>query len=247
MRLLTASALFFTLAASQLKAGTADNQNLWLNYVGDHPLFGTPWGLHLEVQNRLSDWGKDWQQLLLRPGLNYAFTPNFSASAGYAFVRTYPYGELPAAHRFDENRLWEQVVYKHPGFGVGWTHRLRLEQRSIAELTRRPLGNYETTNWRPENRLRYMLRSDIPVSADKKTYLAIWDEVFVNFGSHVLGNHFDQNRAFIGLGRKLTDHTKLEVGFLEQTLQKRGGQNWENNHTISVWLTSNLPFFGNSN
>ncbi|MEY2599051.1 MAG: hypothetical protein RLZZ142_1310 [Verrucomicrobiota bacterium] len=243
MRFWTIVTLLCGLGIAPLKAGTADNHNLWLNYVGDHPLFGSPWGLHLEVQNRLSDWGKDWQQLLIRPGINYAFNPNLSASAGYAFVRTYPYGELPAAHRFDENRLWEQLQYKHPGLGIAWTHRLRLEQRSIAELTRRPSGRYDTTNWRFENRVRYLLRSEIPISHDKKTYLGIWDEVFLNFGSQVLGNHFDQNRAFVGIGRKLTDHTKLEVGFLEQTLQRRGGRNWENNHTISVWLTSNLPFF----
>jgi hypothetical protein len=246
MRFFTIVTLLCGLSTAPLKAGTADNHNLWLNYVGDHPLFGSPWGMHLEVQNRLSDWGKDWQQLLIRPGINYAFNPNLSASAGYAFIRTHPYGELPAAHRFDENRLWEQLQYKHPGLGSAWTHRLRLEQRSIAELTRRPSGRYDTTNWRLENRFRYLLRSEIPISHDSKTYLAIWDEVFLNFGSQVLGNHFDQNRAFFGIGRKWTAHTKLEVGFLEQTLQRRGGRNWENNHTISVWLTSNLPFFDGS-
>ena len=41
-----------------------DNTLLWLNYVGDHPIAGGPWGLHLEVQNRRADSGRDWQQLL---------------------------------------------------------------------------------------------------------------------------------------------------------------------------------------
>ena len=82
----------------------------------------------------------------------------------------------------------------------------------------------------------------MPLTSDKKTYLALWDEVFFNFGSEVVGNHFDQNRAFIGIGHKLTDTTRLEVGFLEQTLQKRGGKIWEHNHTMAVWLTSKWPF-----
>ena len=225
------------------EAATADNNNLWLNYVGDHPLFSSPWGVHLEVQNRLSDWGADWQQLLVRPGINYQIDPHWSVSAGYAYVRTDPYGELPVAHSFDENRIWEQVQYKGDWLGIGWTHRVRFEQRWIEELRQRTDGDFETANWRGEQRARYLLRSDIPLTKDKKTYFALWDEVFFNFGGNILGNHFDQNRAFAGIGRKLTDHVKLEVGYMEQSLHRRGGENWENNHTVCVWLMSNLPFF----
>ena len=95
---------------------------------------------------------------------------------------------------------------------------------------------------RYENRIRYMMRTTIPLTKSKRTYLALWDEVFINFGENVKGNVFDQNRAFIGIGQKLTDTTRLEIGFMEQTLQRRGGNIWENNHTASVWLTSKLPF-----
>jgi hypothetical protein len=70
----------------------------------------------------------------------------------------------------------------------------------------------------------------------------VWDEVFFNFGSNVSRNYFDQNRAFIGIGRKLTATSRLEVGWLEQTLQRRGGTIWENNHTLAVWLTSKFGF-----
>jgi hypothetical protein len=57
-------------------------------------------------------------------------------------------------------------------------------------------------------------------------------------------NYFDQNRAFIGLGRQLSPATKLEIGFMEQTVQRRGGIVWENNHTVAVWLMSKWPFGG---
>ena len=216
----------------------AGNYNLWLNYVGDHPLFGSPWGLRLEVQNRLSDWGDDWQQLLVRPGINYAISPTLSVSAGCAYVKTFPYGDLPVAHEFDEHRAWEQVLYKAKFLGLEWQHRVRLEQRWIEELDKEGT----TTNWRGENRFRYLLRTNIPLSSDKKTYLALWNEVFLNFGGNILKNHFDQNRAFIGIGRQFSADTRLEVGFMEQTIQRRGGDKWENNHTPSIWLTSKMPF-----
>ena len=73
------------------------NANLWLNYVGDHPIGNSPWGLHLEVQNRRADLGDEWQQLLVRPGINYQISPTISVSAGWAYVRTYPYGDYPAS------------------------------------------------------------------------------------------------------------------------------------------------------
>ena len=215
----------------------ADQYHLWLNYVGDHPLLNSPWGLHLEIQNRREDWGNEWQQLLIRPGINYTISPTLSVSAGYGYVKTYPYGEFPSLHEFDEHRIWEQAVYKMNLFGLEWQHRVRLEQRWIEEQAK---VSGETINWRGENRIRYMLRTSIPLTQDKKTYLSLWDEVFFNFGGNVKKNNFDQNRAFIGIGHKLT---RLEVGFMEQTIQKRGGDKWEQNHTISIWLLSSAPFF----
>ncbi len=237
-----ACAVLFSCVAASAGAATADNHLLWFNYVGDHPAGKSPWGLHLEVQNRLSDWGTDWQQLLVRPGVNYQLGPNLSASLGYAFVRTFPYGDLPVAHRFDEHRIWEQVLYKHEALALKWTHRLRLEQRWIEELQFTG-GGYRTQNWRGEQRVRYMLRTEIPLTADKRFYVPVWNEAFVNFGPNIIGNHFDQNRVFLGLGCQLGKHLRVETGFMEQSLQRRGGKNWEYNHTACVWVSSNLPFF----
>lgn len=217
---------------------TESNQNLWLNYVGDHPFGDSRWGLHLESQFRRADYGEHWQQLLLRPGINYTISPSITLSAGYGYVDTHPYGDIPAPADFPEHRLYEQVTYTHKALGLEWQHRLRLEQRRIGEVAP---ATGDVVNWRYENRVRYMARTTIPLSNDKKWYLALWDELFFNFGSNVSMNYFDQNRAFIGIGRKLTDHTKLEVGFMEQTVQRRGGVVWENNHTIAVWLMSKAP------
>jgi hypothetical protein len=224
-------------------AVTADNRNVWFNYVGDHPLFGTRWGVHLELQNRLSDWGREWQQLVVRPGINYQLSENVSLGLGYGFIRTYPYGGLPVAHRFDEHRIAEQIQVRHAAIGLKWTHRVRLEQRWIEELQKQPDERFQRENWRGEQRVRYMLRTELPLTEDRRWYVPLWNEVFLNFGGNIVGNHFDQNRAFIGLGWQMAKHVRLETGFLEQTVKRRGGQNWENNHTLSLWLSSNLPFF----
>jgi hypothetical protein len=222
---------------------TDSNGNLWLNYVGDHPLGSSPWGLHLEVQNRRADLGDAWQQLLVRPGINYQLSPTLSVSAGWAYVRTAPYGEYPALAAFPEHRAWEQVLHQFRLLDLEWSQRLRLEQRWIGEMARpNPADDFELANWRYENRVRYMLRTSVPLTASGKTYMALWDEVFFNFGSNVKGNHFDQNRVFLGLGRKLTPSTRLEFGYMEQTVHRRGGNIREDNHTITLWLMSKWPF-----
>ncbi|MBN8245982.1 MAG: DUF2490 domain-containing protein [Verrucomicrobia bacterium] len=234
---LVCSTAFALLAAAE----SVSNNNLWINYAGDHPVQGGPWGIHLESQWRRSDFGGGWQQILLRPGVNYTINRAWSVSAGYAWVETHPYSSLPIPHEFPENRIWEQVVFAHGGLGLEWSHRLRLEQRFIGQMAF-DNGDWDVASWRYENRIRYLLRTTLPISRSGRWYLTLWDEVFFNFGSNVSGNDFDQNRVFFGLGCKLTDTTRLEVGYMEQTLQRRGGAIWENNHTLALWLMSRWPF-----
>ena len=216
------------------------NRNLWINYVGDHPLENPRWGVHLETQIRRSDFGGAWQQLLLRPGLNYAINRTVSVSAGYAWVETHPYGDLPLPTEVPENRAWEQALFRQQALGLDWIHRVRLEQRFLGQISVQD-GQAVVDGWRYENRFRYLLRTSVPLSGDRRWYLALWDEVFVNFGENVSGNHFDQNRIFLGLGWRINDVTRLETGFLEQTLQRRGGTVWEFNQTLAIWLMSQWP------
>lgn len=222
-----------------------DNGHLWLNYLGDHPLrAGSPWILHLEVQARRSDFGADWQQLLLRPAIYYRITPQFEVGAGYAYVETHPYGDFPARATFPEHRLFEQLLYRQSLAGVGLSHRLRLEQRDIGEPGFGTQAD-EVVNYRYENRVRYALRAELALGAgmdDKPAwYLALSDEVFFNFGGNVANNHFDQNRAYFGVGRRVGQSNKIEVGFLEQTLKRRDGVTFEHNHTVLLQFMSGVP------
>lgn len=217
------------------------NSNVWFGYIGDHPIGDGPWGLHLESQMRRVDYGRNWQQFLVRPGINYTVSSTLSLSAGYLWADTHAYGDIPVAADFPEHRFWEQALISHKALGIDWQHRFRLEQRRIGEMTRQN-GEWEVGNWRYENRIRYMLRASVHLDDAKKWYLAVSNELFFNFGSNVAVNYFDQNRAFIGLGRHLNPHTRLEIGYMEQTLQRRGGAVWENNHTVTVMLMSKWPF-----
>jgi Protein of unknown function (DUF2490) len=213
----------------------------WYNYFGDHPV-SERWGIHLEGQWRRHDVITQWQQLLLRPGINFSVNKNLMFTAGYAFVETYPYGEFPSRYRFAEHRLFEQVILKHEVGRLGLQHRYRLEQRYLGEKVQPSDSGIDS--WRYENRFRYMMRMNMPLGKKKKLYLGVYDEIMVNFGNNVAANIFDQNRAYAALGYSLGKNTRLEIGYLLQTLQQRNGRVIEYNNTFQFSIFSTAPIFG---
>lgn len=210
-----------------------NNAHGWYMYFGDHPIADTKWGVHLEGQWRRADMGLKWQQLLLRPAVNYQLHKKVMLTGGYGFVETYRYGDYPFLERFPEHRFFEQATITQKFLGLEWQNRLRLEQRNILGYAARY-----------ENRFRYMLRTNIPlpIGDQKRWYLGLYNEVFYNFGENVQANVFDQNRAYIALGRELPKQSRLEVGFMEQTIQQRNGRVFEHNHTLVVSIISRMPF-----
>lgn len=225
-------------------AQTDNNANGWYMYFGDHPIAKTRWGIHLEGQWRRADLGLKWQQLLLRPGVNFQLTKKIALTGGYGFIQTHRYGDYPALSGFPEHRFFEQATITQRFAKLDWQNRLRFEQRNIGVMAKQPDGTFTRTGWRYENRFRYQLRTNIPLKfTGGKYYLGLYDEVFYNFGKNVAFNVFDQNRAYAALGRNLPKATRLEVGFMEQTVQHRDGKVFEHNHTLQVAIYSKLPFF----
>ena len=130
------------------------------------------------------------------------------------------------------------MTYTHRIGKLDFANRFRLEQRFFGQPALQANGTYGITSYRYENRFRYQLRTNIPLSfGDKRNYLGMSDEIMFNFGKNVVGNNFDQNRAFVALGRSVGHETRVEVGFMEQTLHRRGGEIYEHNHTIQVVIS----------
>lgn len=218
------------------------NQNYWLMYNGDHK-FAKKWGFHFDGFIRRANGLAEPQQWLVRPGINFHANANTTLSAGYFYVKTFPYGDFPAKSDFFENRLWEQIQLKGTHGIMEWTNRLRLEQRYVHSPVQ--VGNaYEPGPAVYSNRMRISNRASIPLKgktiADKAFYVTAFDEVFINFGKNVKLNLFDQNRAFVGLGYKISKTGRIEGGYLNQLNIKSNGLTIENNHT--VMLTYNASF-----
>lgn len=235
-----------TTAFAQQSKTVVTQYNAWLMYFGSHKV-SQHWGVHLEAQWRRSDVFENPQQLLLRTGVNYHFGPKAFATAGYAFIETYPYGELPVAATFPEHRIWEQLQVKNQMGTIEWVSRFRLEQRFSKQPVLTSENTYEPGDAVYTNRFRLFNRISVPFKGktivDKSFYITAYDEILINFGENVGLNLLDQNRAYLALGYQFPRVGRLELGYLNQYIVKSSGVAFENNHTLQVGLFSNLPFY----
>ncbi len=177
-------------------------------------------------QIRRDEWGLKSQQYLHRAGLNYRVNKKVSLLAGYAFIQTFPYGDMnyPVSSsrvNFPENRIFQQLTVKDQVGAMELTHRYRLEQRWVASQIRE--YSHDINEWKMSNRFRYMLRFQMPfrgvVTETKSWYFAGYNELFLSFGRHVGFNVFDQNRSALLIGYKAGKVFRLEAGPFAQILQ----------------------------
>ena len=213
-----------------------NNLHAWLGYFSDHPV-SEKWGIHLDAQWRRHDLFSDWQQYLVRPGVNFALSESVTLTAGYRFGESFPYGEFPSAGRAPEHRLYQQAVVRHDvSERLKLNQRYRLEQRFSGSAT----PDSGDIDYSYQNRFRYQLGATTPLGqTGGKWYAKVSEEVMVNFGSNA--NVFDQNRAYAGLGRKAGRWGSVETGYLHQLIKQGGGLVYESNHTLRISWSSSAP------
>ncbi len=189
----------------------AQESNLgnWLIYFGDKKI-DARWNWHHEVQYRNYNAIGDLEQLLLRTGIGYNLTENNNnVLLGYAYILSRNYDsnneDVTVTH---ENRIFQQFITRQRIGRVQLLHRYRFEQRF-----------FETAF---EFRFRYFLALNLPLNkpgmTDKTFYLSAYNEIFLN-GQ---GNAFDRNRLYGGLGFRLNDALRFELGYMNQFLQNGG-------------------------
>ncbi|RYE10774.1 MAG: DUF2490 domain-containing protein [Sphingobacteriales bacterium] len=170
------------------------------------------WGIGGDVQVRSADKVDYLRNILIRPQVNYYFNNNRFASVGYTYASTYGRNAVTSDHTFRlENRTWEQFTLIHKLCANSTlTHRFRLEQRYMGDSADGVNDSFFA------QRFRYFVRTMVPFKKDsvfvKGAYLAVIDEVFANIqNKEKVNNHlFDQNRAFIAIGYRLSKAVDVE-------------------------------------
>ena len=222
--------IFFLVFSFYVRNTTAQNTRItdknnigWFNNFTTLK-FSDKWSGHLEYQWRRNEIVTKWQQSLFRTGINYQVNNKLALRLGYAWIETFPYGDIPlqaAGKRFPEHRIFQMATINDNLNRIEISHRFMLEQRWIGRYTNAILAKPDDFIF--VNRLRYMYRMQMALGkktiTDKTVYAAIYDEVFMGFGKNVNENVFDQNRLAILLGYRFSKKIRIEGGFFNQVLQ----------------------------
>ncbi|MBQ4914780.1 DUF2490 domain-containing protein [Maribacter sp. MMG018] len=179
----------------------------WFMYFGTNKI-SDRWSVHTEAQFRYYETASNFNQLLLRTGINYHINSDAIATLGYGYIDTDPTfeGSLDAAN-LTEHRIFEQFILKNKVWEFLFEHRYRLEQRFISQTD--ILSDPEQNLDRTEHRARYRLQVTLPLT--DIFFLNFYDEIFINLQNEAFG----QNRLYAALGINVTEDLSMQFGYLK--------------------------------
>lgn len=210
------------LVATPAAAQTENDAQVWVNLtatgsIKDRLVY------FAEVQPRAANDASRLDQLLLRPAIGWKLSDRVTVYQGYARVLTYV-GDRDTRR---EHRPFQQVTWTLPqGPRAEIQSRTRLEQR-----------------WRDDGddmglRLREMIRGEIAFARDGRGVRALgYAELFVGLRRTDWNTRpgFDQLRSFAGVEVPVGGRSTLELGYLNQLLDRPGAA-VRMNHVASLTL-----------
>ncbi len=189
--------LFGCLAAKAQQPGE-DKLGAWYMYFGTNKV-SEKFSIHTEAQIRLYETTSNFNQLLLRTGLNYHINPDAIATMGYGYIGTdNTFYEFPEEVDSKEHRIFEQFILKNKVWEFLFEHRYRLEQRFL------DFGDATDT----QHRARYRLQMTLPLT--DTFFLNFYDELFINLQDELFG----QNRLYGAVGVNITENSSLQIGYM---------------------------------
>src|SRR6056297_439555 len=190
--------ILFGLSTINAQQPGEDELGAWYMYFGMNKI-SERFSVHTEAQFRYYEPTSNFNQMLLRTGLNYHINPNAIATGGYAFIDTdNNFYEFEGEVNSKEHRIFEQFILKNKVWEFLFEHRYRLEQRFL------DFG--ETTD--TQHRARYRIQMTLPLT--DTFFLNFYDELFINLQDDLFG----QNRLYGAVGVNITENSSVQLGYL---------------------------------
>ena len=219
--ILSLSALASCLGAPA-HAETSQDEQFWLNLtsigsIKDDLVY------FAEIQPRVGDGISRIDQALFRGAIGWKFSPSVTLYQGFAHIVV----PVEGGKDVNEERSFQQINWT---LGKPWAGKLSSRTR----LEQRWRSDGDDMGWR----LREMLRYEKPLKPGSDALNAlVYAEGFIALNDTDWGvrGGFDQLRSFIGAEVGLPGASTLEVGYLNQVINERGGDT-RVNHVASVTL-----------
>lgn len=171
----------------------------------------------LEGQGRFGNDSSQVSQGIIRPGIGYSVNDKTSVWLGYAWIPTgHPFARTQP---FNENRIWQQVLWAD-NFSFGRvTSRSRFEQRFYDQDA--PIAGSNDVM----HRFRQLVKLAVPMPfISPNVSFIVQDELFINMTSSknpgFIAEGFDQNRFFTGLAYKWNAVATTEIGYMNLYLNR---------------------------
>lgn len=181
-----------------------DQLGSWFTYVGNYRLSDK-----VSISNCVQSWhyeiADNFNFLFTNVALNYYISPKVTTTFSYGFMDSDSGFEKNGPHTY-ENRLFEQIGYKHTLAKLPIDHRLRIEQRFLNKATDNVF----------HNRLRYRLGTKLKIN--KSLFIRLNNE-FITTIQTKTNDGFSENRLYGALGINVFKSANIQVGYLNRKIK----------------------------
>ncbi|HVY53074.1 MAG TPA: DUF2490 domain-containing protein [Gammaproteobacteria bacterium] len=186
---------------------------LWLvgAFIGPLSEENKNWKYYIEPRFAAINDKYGLSEIHMYTGIGYKIAPCFTPYMGYAYYIS----DSTSGVISHENVIWQQSIWDiYKSDRVSLSNRARFEERK----------NTQFAEW--ACRLREQFTLKLPFQNTKYSF-AIFDELFFNLNHPLwVSNRFlAQNRLFLGIEKKLTKTSTLDIGYLNQIDLERQNRN----------------------
>lgn len=204
--------------------------------------FKPNWAYYGEYHVRTRDGLAQMGQIYLRFGVMYKPKKDMSITVGV--VNPWYWCPNQNSSSVDkvvpQFRFWQQLVYKHQFNHLNVAHQIRTEQRY-----RRSFDRDAKFKW--SFRFRYKLSFYILLNSlemKKNTlFLLLYNEVFFQTGRYITFDWMEDNRAFVGLGHRISESCDILFGYMNTFRFDKNPNNFESRHIFRICFFHRLKLY----
>lgn len=172
----------------------------WFTYAGTHKI-SNKFSVSALSQIWFFELAENFNFILLYGSINYNISPKLTTTFGYG------YGDIDGGFHTNkphtyENRIFEQLSFKHKTFNLPIDHRIRVEQRFFHK------HDFKSTS----HRLRY--RFGTKFMLNKSLFIKLNNEFLSTLKYHII----TENRLYIALGINISKSCNLQFGYLNRKI-----------------------------